>query len=120
MVGGLAVLRAVDELLGMLDAHANGERLLLHMHARIAHELERVAGRMAARQHNAICGDQLGGVFGFGGSGFAGPGLKSLDLSGPGTKILRLAGLRLSGFRTVSATSPKRLGGLEAGDFGLG
>ena len=66
MVGGLPVLRAVDELLGMLDAHAHGERLLLHAHARVAHELERVAGRMTARQHNAACGNQLGDGFGLG------------------------------------------------------
>ena len=66
MVGGLPVLRAIDELLGMLDAHAHGERLLLHAHARVAHELERVAGRMAARQHNAACGNQLGDGFGLG------------------------------------------------------
>ena len=67
MVGGLPVLRAVDELLRMLDAHAHGERLLLHAHARVAHELERVAGRMTARQHNAACGNQLGGGFDLGG-----------------------------------------------------
>ena len=67
MVGGLPVLRAVDELLGVLDAHAHGERLLLHAHARVAHELERVAGRMTARQHHAACGNQLGDGFGLGG-----------------------------------------------------
>ena len=60
MVGGLPVLRAVDELLGMLDAHAHGERLLLHMHACVAYEFKRVAGGMAARQHDAACGDELG------------------------------------------------------------
>ena len=50
----------------MLDAHAHGERLLLHAHARVAHELERVVGRMTARQHNAACGNQLGDGFGLG------------------------------------------------------
>ena len=90
MAGGLPVLRTVDELLRMLDAHAHGERLLLHVHASVAHELERVAGRMTARQHHAACGDRLGG------------------------------GFESGGVRTVSATSPKRLGGLEAGYLGLG
>ena len=56
----------IDHFLRMLNAYAHGERLLLHVHARVAHELERVAGRMTARQHNAACGNQLGDGFGLG------------------------------------------------------
>ena len=124
----------------MLDAHAYGERLLLHVHARVAHELERVAGRMTARQHNAACGNQLGSDFDLGGFGFADPGLRGFQLGCLRLKDFGLAdlgfcgrrlkgfclnnfclpALSLSGFRTVSATSPKCLGGLSVGYLGLG
>ena len=62
MVGSFAILRAVDELLRMLDAHADRERFLLHMHAGVADELERVAGRMAAGKDDAARGDALDGA----------------------------------------------------------
>ena len=53
MRGGVAVLRPVHRLLGMLDAHAHRERLLLHRHARRVHGLERIARRMPAGQNHA-------------------------------------------------------------------
>ena len=40
---GLAVLRTVDEFLGMLDAHAYGKRLAFHEKTRVMHRLKRIA-----------------------------------------------------------------------------
>ena len=124
----------------MLNAYAHGERLLLHVHASVAHEFERIAGRMTARQHNAACGNQLDDGFGFGGFGLADPRLRGFQLGSLRLKDFGLAdlgfcrrrlkgfclnsfclpALSLGGFRTVSATSPKCLGGLGAGYLGLG
>ena len=53
---GRPVLRAVDECLGMLDAHAHRERLALEEKTLFAHELEHVACGMAARDHEPACG----------------------------------------------------------------
>ena len=79
----------------MLDAHAHGERLLLHAHARVAHELERVAGRMTARQHHAACGNQLGDGFGFGGFGLCRPQTEGFPTGQSQTEGFRLGRSRV-------------------------
>ena len=55
MARRIAVLRLIDELLGMLDSHAHRKRLALHEQARIAHAVEHVARRMAARENHITC-----------------------------------------------------------------
>ena len=55
MARRIAVLRLIDELLGMLDSHAHRKRLAFHEQARIAYAVEHVARRMAARENYIAC-----------------------------------------------------------------
>ena len=59
MAGGLPVLRTVDELLRMLDAHAHGKGLAGHVRPGLANHLEGVTRGVPAGQHDAIGGEDF-------------------------------------------------------------